>query len=183
MKFPFFSHKKAVTPKSKKSKKKKASVTTTICPVSQSSLAASPSVPFYSEKDKIMKRSYEDKFCPLCKRKLGPKRGNSQLRKKTKVIHNSRQFYQNEKAGAKDISNKNIQNEVTEKKTSDIESFRGKRWKRLDNNDDREKHLKELEDIQTKVDNIDINKLGIGTETHKESNDKDKDKEKEKEKR
>lgn len=181
MKFPFFSHKKTVTPKSKKSKKKKTYVTTTNYPVLQSSLAKSASIPSFSDNDKIIKRSYAEIFCPLCKRKLGPKRGKSELKKKTKVIHNSRQFYQNAEEGVKAISNKNIQNEVTGKNTVDSVSHGGNRWKRFDSGDEREKHLKEIEDIQNKVDNMDVNKPGPTVETHKGSNDKDKDKDKEKE--
>lgn len=182
MKFPFFSHKKTVTPKSKKTKKKKTCLTTTSCPVLQThtSLSKQSGVQFFSDNDNIMKRSYEETFCPLCKRKLGPKRGNSELRKKNKMIHNSRQFYQNSEEAAKAVPNKDIQNEVTERKDADIPG--SNRWRRFDRRDDKDKNLKELEEIQNKVDSMDLNKLGLRPEMRKGESDKDKDKEKDKEK-
>lgn len=179
MKFPFFSHKKR--PKSKKIKKKKVCVSTTTCPVIQSSSAKAANVQFFSDNDKIMKRSYERTFCPLCKRKFGPKRGNPVLRKKNTMIHNSRQFYQNAEEKNKAISNTGIQNEVTEKSTLNAVALESNKFRRVDSADEREKHLKELEDIQNKVDNMDVNKLGAITDTHK-GNDKERDREREKEK-
>lgn len=184
MKFPFFSHKKTVTSNSKKTKKKKTCLTTTSYPVSQTSLAKPTRVQFFSDDDKIMKRSYDESFCPLCKRKLGTKLGSSELRKKSKMIHNSRQFYQNAEKGAKAILNKDIQNEVIKRKALDAETPSGgsNRWRRFDSIDDKNKKLKELEEIQYKVDNLDISKLGLTPETQKVGNDKIIDKKKEKEK-
>lgn len=179
MKFPFFSHKK--TPKSKKIKKKKTYVSTTTCPVIQTSSAKPASVQFFGDNDKIMKRSYEDTFCPLCKRKLGPKRGNPVLRKKNRMIHNSRQFYQNAEEKSRPICNKDIQNEVAKISTLNAEALGSNRLQRLDNADEREKHLKELEDIQNKVDNMNVNKVSILTDAHKTFSDKEKEKVKEKE--
>lgn len=168
MKFPFFSRKKTVTPKSKKTKKKKTSFTTTN-PVLQTSSAKPTGIQYFGNNDNIMKRSYEETYCPLCKRKLAVKRGNSRAKKKNKMIHNSRQFYQNAEEGAKAVPDEGIQNEVTVRKTSDAERQGSKRRKRNEKHEDKDRQLKELEEIQRKVDSMDTNGPLLAPDSHKAS--------------
>lgn len=159
MKVPFFFRKKTGTTKAKKIKKRrlfcfncgnktKAVVTSTP--------NIDPNLSIIKEPYKINKRSYNERICPICQRKFARKSENTNTRSRrtsSRMIHNSRQFYQEK-------SQPNAQPDTdTPLEDEDNDSEIEERRKR-DNESDRERQLKELEEVQKKIDNIDLNSIG-----------------------
>ncbi|KAF9416486.1 hypothetical protein HW555_006153 [Spodoptera exigua] len=153
IKFPFFSHNKSEPLKPKKNKKRKLFCFN--CPKKGSKYSVENMM---DDDDSLshfkIKRSFEDRLCPACKKKFLVSLEQNERRKKAsrKMLHNSRQYYQNIspeaklKENLKNLRRNNVMN------TYDIpEITRTKR------EEDRERQLKELEEVQRKIDNVEIN--------------------------
>ena len=98
-----------------------------------------------------MKRSYEQRLCPACKKIFvsTPEHDNARSKKhpRNNLIHNSRQFYQHTSPDAtlKDEVKDYGSNKVTDGETR----YRSKRQ-------ESERQLKELEAVQKKIDAVQI---------------------------
>ncbi|CAK1583109.1 unnamed protein product [Parnassius mnemosyne] len=163
--FPFFSHKKPDTLKSTKNKKRKTALSNSskiekpkelitvngqILNVDREMLVNADS-PYNF---KINKRSYIERLCPKCKRKyIDSLKSLPRIRRvSSNIIHNSRQFYQNTKEAGGISNNKNSSGNK-ENLTISPEV----RYKRQQSNEDKERQMKELEEVERKIDSVEIN--------------------------
>lgn len=101
-----------------------------------------------------IKRSYEERLCPACKKLFVANLELNDRRKKNpkRVVHNSRQYYQTNFPEIKlkeDVKNIRKGNVVYSEEDFDSTS-------RKKREEDRERQLKELEEVQRKVDNVEI---------------------------
>lgn len=103
-----------------------------------------------------VKRSYEQKLCPSCRKLFVSGMDPNERRKKTpkRIIHNSRQYYQTnfpEVRLKEDV--KSIRKNVAFSEGAALDD--GDRKKR-GVEADRERQLKELEAVQRKVDSVEV---------------------------
>lgn len=166
MKIPFFSRKKNGSTKGKKVKKRKyfffnssnktKGADTTLPP------AIDPNLNVNKNSLKIDKRSYNERICPVCRRKFPIETENSIDRKRrtsrsNRIVHNSRQFYQPlnplvKNKPKKDTRLEDVNHPVDEDNNSE------ERRKR-DIEIERERQIKELEEVQRKIDSVEINSI------------------------
>ncbi|XP_022826975.1 uncharacterized protein LOC111356735 [Spodoptera litura] len=152
IKFPFFSHNKSEPLKPKKNKKRKLFCFN--CPKKGSKYPDEPKIGDEIFGHYKIKRSFEDKLCPVCKKKFLASLAQNERRKKAsrRVLHNSRQYYQNISPEAKMKNNvKNFRRKNVAFTREVPETTRSKR------EDSRDRQLKELEEVQKKIDNVEIN--------------------------
>ncbi|XP_035437578.2 uncharacterized protein LOC118267611 isoform X1 [Spodoptera frugiperda] len=158
IKFPFFSHNKSEPLKPKKNKKRKLFCFN--CPKKGSKY---PDETKMGDEIKMgddvfghykIKRSFEDRLCPVCKKKFMVSLQQNERRKKAsrRMLHNSRQYYQNISPVAKSKENKKMFRRHNVGYTHGTpDTTRSKR------EDARDRQLKELEEVQRKIDNVEIN--------------------------
>ncbi|XP_026741692.1 uncharacterized protein LOC113503794 isoform X1 [Trichoplusia ni] len=157
IKFPFFSHNKSEITKPKRNKKRKLFCFN--CPKKDEHRLKIPDFNKISEDPVIqfkVKRSYEQKLCPSCRKLFVSGMDPNERRKKTpkRIIHNSRQYYQTnfpEVRLKEDV--KSIRKNVAFSEGAALDD--GDR-KRRGVEADRERQLKELEAVQRKVDSVEV---------------------------
>ncbi|KAJ8719965.1 hypothetical protein PYW07_012008 [Mythimna separata] len=148
IKFPFFSHNKSEVLKPKKTKKRKLFFFNN----SKKEVVKVPDFNKMSDDTMIpykIKRSYEQRLCPACKKIFVATMDHERPKKRnpSKIIHNSRQYYQNA------LPDATLKEEIKDFRTSKISNADDRyRMKRHD----RERQLKELEEVQKKVDAVEI---------------------------
>lgn len=100
-----------------------------------------------------MKRSYEERLCPACKKKFIAILTPNDRRKKTpkKIIHNSRQFQNTLQEKTKDNLKK-----IRKFSSDDLDELAdGIRYKRQ-SDPNTERQMKELNEVQKKVDSVPV---------------------------
>lgn len=146
LKFPFFSHNKSEPLKPKKAKKrklfffnsKKEAVKTDFNQMNDDTM-----IPYRT------RRSYEQRLCPACKKIFLVNMEHSRPKKNpTNIIHNSRQFYQNT------LPDATLKEEVKDFRTNKISNIDRQYRKKRQYEKDRQ--LKELEEVQRKIDAVEI---------------------------
>ncbi|XP_004925950.2 uncharacterized protein LOC101736845 [Bombyx mori] len=143
MKIPFFFHNKS--PKNKKAKKRKTCANCKKNEVPKSTKATT------TDKSKS-KRSQEFKICPVCNKRYSIEfeTDSEKIGVTPKMIHNSRQYFAEI---LKKDNNKSLPN-AEEDYDNGLSFIDDKRLKRYSSE---ENILKELDEVQKKVDNVDIN--------------------------
>uniref|UniRef100_A0A2A4JSP2 Uncharacterized protein n=1 Tax=Heliothis virescens TaxID=7102 RepID=A0A2A4JSP2_HELVI len=147
IKFPFFSHNKSEPLKPKKNKKRKLFCFNGPKKEKDFKMGDDPIMHFKK------KRSFEERLCPACKKKFLTDAGlGDELKKNPKrLIHNSRQYFQN------GIDSKLKEDVKTIRRNMEAftdENFEDKTREKRE--DDRDRQLKELEEVQRKIDNVEI---------------------------
>ncbi|KAJ8719332.1 hypothetical protein PYW08_011507 [Mythimna loreyi] len=152
IKFPFFSHNKSEVLKPKKNKKRKLFFFNN----SKKEMAKIPDFNKMNDDTMItykIKRSYEQRLCPACKKIFVATMDHDRPKKRnpSKIIHNSRQYYQNALPDAtlKEEIKDYRTNKISSNKKRSNEKYRTKRY-------ERERQLKELEEVQKKIDAVQI---------------------------
>ncbi|PZC72658.1 uncharacterized protein LOC110381340 isoform X1 [Helicoverpa armigera] len=148
IKFPFFSHNKSEPMKPKKNKKRKLFFFNGNRreKVDDIKMGDDPIIHYK------MKRSFEERLCPACKKKYltNPESGDDLKKIPKRLIHNSRQYFQNNVDSRLKEDVKTIRN--------NMEAFTDEHFdeRTREKRDDRERQLKELEEVQRKIDNVEI---------------------------
>lgn len=147
IKFPFFSHNKSEPLKPKKNKKRKLFFFSN----SKKEMAKIPDFNKMNDDTMIpykLKRSYEQRLCPACKKIFVSTPEHDRPKKYPRnIIHNSRQFYQNTSPDA--TLKKEIKDYRTNKVSNADDRYRSKR-------EESERRLKELEEVQKKIEAVEI---------------------------
>ncbi|CAG4933325.1 unnamed protein product [Parnassius apollo] len=164
LRFPFFSRKKPDSLKSTKNKKRKTAAPKNSKIEKPKELITVNGQILNIDKEmlnnidgpnnlKINKRSYSVKLCPRCKRKyIESLKSFPRIRRvSNNIIHNSRQFYQK----AKEVEG--FSNKYSSGSKKNLTVSPNIRHKRQQSNEDKERQMKELEEVERKIDSVVIN--------------------------
>ncbi|CAH0625219.1 unnamed protein product [Chrysodeixis includens] len=157
IKFPFFSHNKSEITKPKRNKKRK--LFRFSCPKKGEHRQIIPDFSNLKEEPRMLvkvKRSYEQKLCPACKKLFVSGLDSNRRRKKTpkRIIHNSRQHYQTYVPG--EILKEDLKRIRKNVATSESAAEGVENAEKRGVEADRERQLKELEAVQKKVDGLEV---------------------------